>query len=323
MEPVLSKTWQFKVNQLMTSEGTSNLNRQKLLFELKEALQGKGFWTDNNGNATTPTGNWEVVGSSNGTTAALDGEDRILSASDFNMPDAGRWIVLRQPSISSNFEICIFSNTSSQVFISHTGFSGGTISARPTAPDEISRSSLLDTNTISNKLHFLKSSDGEMFKMLVCASGVLKMICCIEKPASSVTGWSNPSLVGGINTSNPSGVRFLSLSVLGTLSYTGYYNGSMTLLLTADGIHNGDSGPIVNYMYGGNVFNNAITLFPLGLFSTTSGKSGRHGTITDCWATLELLPDGTTFPSDGSKQLVQFGTLVLPWNGTTPELSAD
>ena len=56
-----------------------------------------------------------------------------------------------------------------------------------------------------------------------------------------------------------------------------------------------------------------------GLICTTVGIRGRHGRLADVWITnarTDLqVPQGSTFPADGTHQFVKIGQFVYPWAG--------
>lgn len=66
-------------------------------------------------------------------------------------------------------------------------------------------------------------------------------------------------------------------------------------------------------------------LMPVGLYSNCPDATGRHGYIADLYWGSENYAGvgaaGTSYPSDGSRQWVQFGSLVFPWNGDPISLS--
>ena len=61
-------------------------------------------------------------------------------------------------------------------------------------------------------------------------------------------------------------------------------------------------------------------MLPIGLACNTSGFYGRHGRLADIyWGTeMPAMMAGYTYPSDGSKQWIQIGHMIFPWDGSTP-----
>jgi hypothetical protein len=102
--PRLAKTWQYNVNTRFPGLGlggpaggdTTELMNQQLLFHIKSALVGF---------AQSP---WTVIGSSNGTTAGMDGIDRWTSPSSIvARSNQWSWIVLQQAGINSKYQVCL------------------------------------------------------------------------------------------------------------------------------------------------------------------------------------------------------------------------
>jgi hypothetical protein len=61
-------------------------------------------------------------------------------------------------------------------------------------------------------------------------------------------------------------------------------------------------------------------LYPMGLFSLTSGVKGRHGTIADMWWGQDdmMVPvrHGSTYPVSGTGTHLSYCGVVLPWDGS-------
>jgi|SRR5579885_604125 len=66
-----------------------------------------------------------------------------------------------------------------------------------------------------------------------------------------------------------------------------------------------------------NSISNDYLIEPVGLTANSSTTfPGRHGVATDLW--WSNAPAGSTFPSSGTPQFAQLGSLMVPWNGSTP-----
>ena len=57
----------------------------------------------------------------------------------------------------------------------------------------------------------------------------------------------------------------------------------------------------------------------LGIYISTVGHRGRKGEIFDFWVSPAIRVSGDDYPGDSSRQLAQFGDLVIPW-GSNPAL---
>ena len=126
--PTLEKTYEFVVNQRVdqVTYNTELSMHQKMMWDIKETLTG---FT----NAA-----WTVAGSSDGTTAGMDATDRWVAYTDLTWNTGNHsWIVLtRAAGGQIVIDLDISSATPQQAFIYASvsgGFTGGSISARPTA----------------------------------------------------------------------------------------------------------------------------------------------------------------------------------------------
>jgi len=60
-------------------------------------------------------------------------------------------------------------------------------------------------------------------------------------------------------------------------------------------------------------------LAPVGIAVNTPQYRGRMGMLPDIWWSSTALSAGHTFPNSTSRDFIQVGDLVLPWNGDVPE----
>ena len=334
--PTLSRTWQFQVNQQVLAQGSSLGNARRMMRSIKDALLGTGSWTDSAGNATTATNNWTCSGSSSGAASGMDGTDLWTTVSNLNWHTPGNshsWIVLRQTAISAKFEIVIDLNSSSTeaagVFMSPSagfgtvnGGTNGSTTARPTATDEVTVFNGNWGNSSSDgnqRWHVIKSNLGRATRVLVTKNTWCQSMWAIEQPGSSVTGWNNPCLGFGVgaNTGTPTSSALTYANLANSAVVAGRGNAAMTMYLTGEGIRTGTT-LIGERMTSVNDVSGLYLLAPIGLYSDTASNKGRHGTIADLWWGTGNLSDGTTYPLDGTRQFVQVGGLVLPWNRSNP-----
>jgi hypothetical protein len=54
---------------------------------------------------------------------------------------------------------------------------------------------------------------------------------------------------------------------------------------------------------------------PIGMFCDQAGARGRIGRLTDLWWGSVSASEGDHYPADASRQFVQVGDLILPWDG--------
>lgn len=322
--PSLEKTWQFSVNQqVLFSDATSHLDTcQKFWFKVINSLLGF---------AQSP---WTVVGSGNSTAAGMDGVNRITASTNFvwSISGARTWIVLKQVGVAANFQVCFeFGYNATpvergvRVIISPSaGFTGGSTTLRPTATDEhvvlsngqVIPNAVNTTDPFPLALHAMQTTDGSITRLIFYYRQVASTIISFEKPADAVAGWNIPYICA------------TSFSQGGTLTYSTYY--------TNANAHSSQAGAFSMHMsvegYAGNAIGNGLNsvpnefslewpITPMGLICPTAPRRGRHGRVVDLWWGSTFHIDGTCYPGDGTRQFVQFGHMIFPWNGTIPVLS--
>jgi hypothetical protein len=224
MLPLLQKTWQGGttlggtdlVNQII-SEASSEATARFVLFAIKEALK------------TFNLQPWTVVSSSDSVTA--DGTDNWATEADlvFRVLGGGihSWIVLQQASINATTQICfdlddiLASDPNRQnlgiYFSPVDGFTGGDVSNRPTAADEL----WLNGPTlpwlgsmatgISCVLSCIESSDGECTRIVVSdeSTGQGFTVMGIEVPHLPEPTWTDPAVAYFLGETIASGLDAL------------------------------------------------------------------------------------------------------------------
>lgn len=143
----LSRTWYSRANIPFPDTSTAQRVSQSKLWLLKAFLKGEISTGTVGASGAQPAGsNWTCVGSSDGTTAALDGTDRWTSTFDASKlvrtstgSTAHSWIVLQAPTAlhSSLFLTLQYRGATDNLFrafICYTAPTGGSITARPTLP---------------------------------------------------------------------------------------------------------------------------------------------------------------------------------------------
>lgn len=327
-----AKTWQFQVNQTLSTTGVAATDYQTMVLKIKQLLVGF---------TTQP---WTVVSSSNGTGTAGN-SDNWTSTANIVWAASGSnhsWIVLAQSGIGSGFQLCIdlCSGTKSNATISfspNAGFTGGTATAGPTATDEVfligtahnSAGAFLGTLNGSScfqaELHAIQSTDGQCtrFWLETCSSNeITSFFALFDKPNNPVTGspgWANPC-VGIWSTTLMSMANFNVSSANGC---KGRANGVvMPLFLTAMG-HG--AGPVVSRQMAPSTFAQEFPFSAIGLFSNTTSAIGRHGSLFDLWWCSGMYQGGNNSPFINGRAFYQsgislrvVGQLLVPWNRSTP-----
>ncbi len=333
--PSFTKTWQTLVNQNPGFTSTYKELAQRVLWGIKERLIG------------VSSGPWTVVGSSDAVSANLSGTDLWVDYADL-VWDTGdhSWIVLKQTGITSNFQLCISldqadENTIIMVYSPTAGFTGGTISARPTATDEYVFANgvkwLGSTSASFRSLpfHIFQSSDGECTRVVVCCANRVVSLWMFEKPRSPPAGWTDPHLV--VFSADPSGgnpppnaARHLNLrdqnSAGNANGFTVLPNGptNTQVYLSSEGSLEGGSDPggaMGKFNTEVNSISEEWEFYPIGIMSITAPNRGRLGEVVDMWYCSEgffgedFNRNGVLFTDTEDRIVATFDSIVLPWNG--------
>jgi len=328
--PTPAKTWQFNVNIHSDVTGTDKGDMDSIFLKVKNALKTFALFP------------WVVVGSSNSLAFNMSGTDLLAVGADCVRDSAGNahsWIVLKQPAINGNTSICIDLNhlTVSKLtlyFSAAAGFTGGSVTSRPTATDEVR---LLDraawcgtwtgTAGFPFRAHVMQSTDGQCTRLITASDNVFRGMWLIDRPASPVAGWSSPAIATAV-ASNYGDIYGDNYTV-GPFHYENWFGGTvrmaargplgdMPFKLTAESPCQYPAKwpyPVEPEIYIEPTAELGIA--PIGLFhDVTVGQRGRHGHLFDLWVTSGLPAAGDTYPGDGSHRLIIVGNFALPWNGT-------
>lgn len=336
--PTLNKTWLFSANNSVGGTGTGNGDTSSILSKIVSTLTGfaGGFWTVDYSCSSTVAG------------TKGDGVNRIGSSA-WVWSNGGQntgvrsWIVLKNSALAGA-EILLSTGVGSTTPIqfsmawSYAGFTGGTTTSDPTATDALwilpagSYSATYpgtypqanpSGSTFSGKLHAMMSSDGTCSRVIVCVGGLNRMLFMFEKPSGSPpTAWTTP-LIATVVTGTSS-VEELTYSLI-FRSATGIFTarvgalGPANMYPTCEAVNGSEVGSGQQYA---NDIDGTYPMLPVGLMCVTgTGVRGRYAAVNDLWAGVANVAEGTNYPGDASKQFVQLGCLIFPWNGTTAQTS--
>ena len=185
--PAPIRTWSSRMNVpfTMANSATEALKQQFVFWSLKQHLINAHTSDGTLYGTRSPNSVWTVVGSSDGTTAALDGVDRWTTTFDASKlvraatGTAHSWIVLQNS--TSGIQMCIDLNgtNSGQCAIIYTRsafpFSGGNTTTRPTAAANnewqsgLSRGSSPDTTTQGGRIIEESTTSQVMYTHFSCA----------------------------------------------------------------------------------------------------------------------------------------------------------
>ena len=322
--PSLELTWQWNLNQAFDVEANAVLTYQKMMFAIKESLVGF---------ASSP---WTVVGSSDTSPGnfGMDNVDRWTSYDKvvYNGGSGGAWIVLKQTNLSSNFQLLLFFGSPGwgdtqasriEMFVSpNAGFTGGSENGRPTATDETGGTMVWFNNTQSpfqSVVHVQQSDDGTATRVFLMYSGYCVGYWNFQKVVDATAGWTIPVIWNFTSAGNNSNIiTYGNFNQSPNLTGARFASTNTAVYLTGEGFGDGVIGE--NYSVA-NQLDNSYPILPMGIACTTEGFKGRHGRLQDIWwgqASVPPANSGTTYPADGSRQFIQFGHMVFPWNGSAP-----
>lgn len=320
--PLVKKTWQY-AHGSNTLSGSQKPDYDNSFLFAKNALLAFGS------NPCT------VVGSSDGTTAALDGVDRITASSKIvnaNTTSPHSWIVLNLVGMGSAQVMFDWNNSSIlQLGITFSPgglFTGGSTTANPTATDSIvvhSNASQWIGQTAGTggqfRIHVMRSTDGTNTRVFFCINSLVAGFWTFEKVWNPVSGWPLPYIAAAVGISG--NITDTSLLTFGNWPSNTKYSsqgplGSMPLFLTYEAAPGGGSNAVGSRYAIPNELSGEYPLCPVGLWhDTTVGQRGRHGSIPDMYFTVTGPVCGDTYPSDGSRQFVQMGQMIVPADGTS------
>jgi hypothetical protein len=333
--PVLQKRWQVEAN-IAGASGAGNLqDHQETLLAIKDALVGF---------ATLP---WTVSQSSDST--AVDSSDLWDTYTDLVWAAAAphSWIVLQHPVRPSQvmFDLDNAAPRKLHFYWSPSGgFSGGTISARPTASDEIDASDALlnwfanISSSFTSKIIALHSEDGTCTRIVGAqhASSKPALVMMLEQLTDRGEDWNAPSPGEAVFFASPGSTVADGAGSVATFYRPAtapghiYHDGSAyTARIATVAYDNGTLGLLAEQTAGntGNELGTGspFALAPLWLVSDDVGVRGVLGGIVDAWAGPDSVAQGHTYPAASAERvLFQADQLVLPWtgDGTVPAIAA-
>jgi hypothetical protein len=271
---------------------------------------------------------WEVVGSCDSVNFNMSGTDLLTGSSKIVFSTGNHsWIVLKQPlqgNLPEKLQVCLDYNHSSSVAYNVTvvfsigaGFSGGSLSSRPTATDEVVVNSIAQVliNTVVNGscgVNCVKSDDGKVTRMILSKDGILetKAYWAFEELLDVESYWTSKTIavVAPLTHAGLNGASNL-------FNYQGGSNsGRLSWASTIDKALSDSGAPTTMHRpdYGG-----AWPVFPCGVFNDLGASRGKLGNCADLYAASYNVPNGQYFAGAGGGdfQFVNIGGIVFPWNG--------
>ena len=316
--PTVVKTWQFDLNQMVGGLSSQETCVDDLWLAIKNSLIGF---------ASSP---WTVWGSCDSVTAYNDdGTDCWDDASDIVHAQVGvahSWIVLENAVIG--VQVCIdlrYPLTGSYfpnhyLFASWAGFNAdGTTTTAPTASDRVT---VVDDDRVcppaafTGKLHVMHSTDGEETRVLVCYNNQPTVFWCFGMAADRASVWTT----GFLAAKSGDSASMLTYELFNDAAnfHTSIDGDVRTLYCTSEMMGTSMLGQSIIYSDDDT---GDWPFCSIGLVNTTGVHRGRKGEIVDLWWGSTAVATGTAFPSDASRDFVQFGDMIVPWDGSVPQIS--
>jgi hypothetical protein len=324
--PATAKTWQFQVNQTVVLQSSAENQAKLNLLTIKNLMKSFGS------NPWTVYFSCTASGSGTAGTAG-DGVDRWATIADLLSANGTKhsWIVLKQAAIggAAGFQVCIDNTGASGISLSSTiaisfgaGFTGGTISARPTATDEvvlISNAQWASGALAQHQIHAMMSTDGTVTRICMWRGGT--NLCTyweFGKVQNPVSGWSNTAYGQAYGATSGYANSYGNLQGQ-NVHCTG--NGGTPLFAAGFTYetYNGNAGglpQVTGIGSSANTFDGQWPVLPMGLAAAATGNAGRLGNIYDLWWRPSGINDADTFPNNAAtRQFCAMGNLIFPWVG--------
>lgn len=315
--PVLAKTHRLAYNIAIAAQGTQLATNRRLARTLKNTILGL---------AGAPfTCRYSSSGSVAG--SAGDGIDRWAADTDLVSANAGAphsWMVFRSLQgweFLWTWEAVSGSLTACSMWASGAGlFTGGTVSARPTASDEfqfLSNSGWGGSNDVAWKLHVDGASDGGLLRVEFATGGTVTYSWHMFRPIGDVPAlWVNPLLC---RIAPQSANLYTAATVLNNSNYRGRGLGGAPIdcSLTTEG--RGSSGALAQAYSAPGPYREGWPMSGMGIQCMTPGHIDQLGIVPDMWWSVDAatLANGTLTPdAPAAGEFVKLGGAVFPHDGS-------
>lgn len=322
--PTHEKSYLFDVNKAYG--GTSYLaDHQQAMWNIVDVLTGfANFpWTIHDSNG------WGVAGS--------------LTWANAGSPHS--WIVLNFPLGPGQLLIDLRNSgyTDCYMTTSHEGrFTGGTTHDGPTADDGLivyggATDWLIGANiSHTGKQHFIHSTDGELSMWIQCWNSYQRTGYIFCKPQGPQDNWDLPYVFLGSDAHTTTTLEHFDYGTAQLLAYGNQFGSAKEAAVSGPGnpfrVHVASEGfrsptfgaknPLAYKLSAANSFSGQYPMLPVHLTGSEGSAIGHLGRMPDVYMTSPLLNSGDTLeevPGSPTKEWAVFGSLVVPWNGTTPE----
>jgi hypothetical protein len=314
--PVFAKSWTQAGNTIVTPQSTA------LLQAAQTFVSWIGYML------ALPAPGWTCNGSSDGTTAAIDGVNRITSTAKVVCSSGGNrsWIQLTQTATGMQIVLEFKSATGATFLegrVSPGGlFTGGSLTAGPTATDSsifktTSTSWLADSTGIGRfNVGVWHSTDGTVTHVAISCANTLLDIATFGSAQDPVPGWTTPygAMMIGATALTNTRLHTTDIYTANNVWWTKSGSTAMGLRFTFEAQSFKTLPALADTkVYAG--VNGARLICQPGLYSLTTGVRGRHGRMCDFWLGSSQVGFGTISqdPAAPSRTVVHLGGVVLPW----------
>lgn len=312
--PKLDKSWQFDLNQVYVLQDGLQALLRSLIRGIKDSLVVRL------GSRVEITSPWSVTQSSDGVSVSegdLWTSDSALTwGDDYTL---GSWIVLQQPGVTTSSQICILLHSEDQLRViwAPRGFDLGTLSERPKALVEMVLSSSWQSGVLTSNviLHAMQSTDGQCTRVIAYCAGAPIVAWLFDRARNPVANWQEPAAALASLWDGDDLLSYAALQSPSEPRLWGHGDAPMQLFMSTESFGQ-SAGAVGALLDGPNDFDQSWPLTPIGVASLTGGQRGRHGELFDLWFGSTGAQDGDTYPANETRQFVQFGHLVFPWDGT-------
>lgn len=257
-----------------------------------------------------------VVGSSNGSVADFDGEDRWLSHEDVGRSS---WIVLRAPGLG-NAEILLERSNVTSVKIAFAPWGYQLVTGIPWgAREQVLSAGPFDVaDERGDRLWSAGvSEDGAGFWFFLARARSIHRFCFLQDCESTVAppATFDPSVVGfSLDNRGLEARRFVT-KAMGAACVN-----DISSALFMGGESYGGAALAVEVQTTLTDLQGGFLVQPLSVWSEAPGARGKVGNLIDVWAGVAALSDGALLPDDGTMQMIAIGQFVIPWDGKTPSV---
>jgi hypothetical protein len=330
--PTVTQTWTISANNRYTFVSVLGA-MGNFVLQLKNFLK--------------TTMGYTVKGSSDGTTAAMDGTDRWSTAANAQTRNNGAagamsWFVLTD---GAGVDWCLsFNSASDDIYrLAHsTGgnyVAAGTATQQPTATDECfdaaSGTWVNATASADRLFDFWGSSDKKMWRACVLRSSAIVSVHAGEKFISSLVSPATLSLATGGGTAGAIKTYLSAVGQANCISWSANGVYAATSRAELSRVHTDSDRNVLGYMSGeamAGTGNNTFAaetptlqgstgelVYPVSIWSRTANVDGKLGTKYDWWFAIT---NSTTVPAladtfSSSAYIVLGSGAILPWDGSS------